>query len=104
MKQGDLIWISFSPQTGHEQMGRRPALIVSNDTFNQKTGLCLVCPVTNTDNGFPLHVPLQETLTTGVVMVEHIRSIDPMSRNAEHIESVPAATLAKVLLLMKKIF
>jgi len=104
MTQGDLIWISFSPQTGHEQMGRRPALIVSNDTFNLKTGLCLVCPVTNTDNGFPLHVPLQEILTTGVVMVEHMRSIDPVSRNAEHIESVPAATLSKVLALMKKIF
>lgn len=104
MKQGDLIWISFSPQIGHEQMGRRPALIVSNDTFNQKTGLCLVCPVTNTDNGFPLHVPLQETLTTGVVMVEQMQSINPTGRNAEHIESVPAATLAKVLSLMKKIF
>jgi len=104
MKQGDLIWLSFSPQTGHEQMGRRPALIVSNDIFNQKTGLCLVCPVTNTVSGFPLHVPLEGTMTTGVVMAEHIRSIDPVSRNAEHIESVPAATLTKVLALMKKIF
>lgn len=102
MKQGDLVWVSFSPQAGHEQMGR--ALIVSNDIFNQNTGMCLVCPVTNTDNGFPLHVPLQEAHTTGVVMVEQMRSIDPKSRNAEYIESVSAAMLSSVLSLVKKIF
>lgn len=104
MKQGDLVWVSFSPQAGHEQMGRRPALIVSNDIFNQNTGLCLVCPVTSADNGFPLHVTLQDARTTGVVMVEQMRSIDPKSRNAEYIESVSAAMLSSVLSLVKKIF
>ncbi len=60
-KQGDIIAITFDPQSGHEQKGRRPAFVVSKDLFNRSTGLAIVCPVTNTERGFPFHVPISTT-------------------------------------------
>ena len=98
VKQGQIIRINFSPQSGHEQRGTRPALVVSNDFFNEKTNMTIVCPITNTDNKFPLHVPLDErTATTGVVLCEHIRSMDIQARGYTVIEEIPADLLEKVL-------
>ncbi len=98
VKQGQIIRINFSPQSGHEQRGTRPALVVSNDFFNEKTNMTVVCPITNTDNKFPLHVPLDErTATTGVVLCEHIRSMDIQARGYTVIEELPADLLEKVL-------
>ncbi len=65
-QQGDIIYLDFDPQAGHEQKGRRPALVVSNYTYNKITRMALVCPITNTDRGFPLHVGLDSrTQSTG---------------------------------------
>ena len=98
VKQGQIIRINFSPQSGHEQRGTRPALVVSNDFFNEKTNMIIVCPITNTNNKFPLHVPLDErTVTTGVVLCEHIRSMDIQARGYTVIEELPADLLEKVL-------
>ncbi len=98
VKQGQIIRINFSPQSGHEQRGTRPALVVSNDFFNEKTNMTIVCPITNTNNKFPLHVPLDErTVTTGVVLCEHIRSMDIQARGYTVIEELPADLLEKVL-------
>jgi len=98
VKQGQIIRINFSPQSGHEQRGSRPALVVSNDFFNEKTNMTIVCPITNTNNKFPLHVPLDErTVTTGVVLCEHIRSMDIQARGYTVIEELPADLLEKVL-------
>lgn len=98
VKQGQIIRINFSPQSGHEQRGTRPALVVSNDFFNEKTDMTIVCPITNTNNKFPLHVPLDErTVTTGVVLCEHIRSMDIQARGYTVIEEIPADLLEKVL-------
>ncbi|WP_367116815.1 type II toxin-antitoxin system PemK/MazF family toxin [uncultured Fenollaria sp.] len=58
VEQGDIIKLSFNPQKGHEQAGFRPALVISNKVFNKNTNLAILCPITNTDNKFPLHVPL----------------------------------------------
>ncbi len=87
-QKGDFITLSFDPQAGHEQKGRRPALVVSNDLFNKHTGLAIVCPVTNTDRGFPFHlaVPSGSSLT-GFVMVEQVKSIDYAVRLAKFVES-----------------
>ncbi len=87
-QKGDFITLSFDPQAGHEQKGRRPALVVSNNLFNKHTGLAIVCPVTNTDRGFPFHlaVPSGSTLT-GFVMVEQVKSIDYAVRRAKFVES-----------------
>ncbi len=100
-QKGDFITLSFDPQAGHEQKGRRPALVVSNDLFNKHTGLAIVCPVTNTDRGFPFHlaVPGGSSLT-GFVMVEQVKSIDHAVRRAKFVESAPAGFVEDVLDLM----
>lgn len=98
VRQGDIIKVSLDPQKGHEQAGYRPAVIVSNDLFNQKTNLAIICPITNTNNRFPLHVPLDgKTQTTGVILCEHIRSLDLNARPYSIIERLPDSILEKVL-------
>ena len=98
VSQGDIIKINFDSQSGHEQAGYRPALVVSNDTFNQETNLALVCPITNTDNAFPLHVNLDDrTITTGVILCEHIKSLDINSRRYKIVEILPQDILDKVI-------
>lgn len=95
--QGDIIKVNFNPQRGHEQAGYRPALVVSNNTFNKKTHLTMVCPITNTDNEFPLHVPLDErTKTTGVILCEHIRTLELESRPYHFVEKLPVDILERV--------
>ena len=90
VSQGDIIKVSFNPQKGHEQAGFRPAVVVSNDFFNQKTNLAIVCPITNTNNRFPLHIPLDYRVkTTGVVLCEHIKSLDLNARSYSVIERMP---------------
>lgn len=90
VKQGDIIKLNFNPQAGHEQSEYRPAVVLSNYFFNQKTNLTIVCPITNTDNKFPLHIPLDErTQTTGVILCEHIKALDLTSRQYKIIESLP---------------
>lgn len=97
VRQGEIIKVNFNPRTGHEQAGYRPAVVVSNDVFNAKTGLVLVCPITNTDNGFPLHIPLSDGLqTTGVILCEHIRALDINSRGFKSIEQLPDDILRQV--------
>ena len=98
VKQGDIIKVNFNPQMGHEQAGYRPALVVSNDIFQTQTRLAIVCPITNTDNKFPLHVSLDSrTKTTGVVLCEHIRTLDLNSRPYIFIERIPDDILDKII-------
>ncbi len=97
-EQGDIITLEFSPQAGHEQSGHRPALVVSNNTFNRRTRIAIVCPITNTDRGFPLHVSLDEkTTTTGVIMCEQVKSLDVTARNAIFKEKASLEILEEVL-------
>ena len=97
VKQGDIIKVSFDPNSGHEQAGYRPALVVSNNEFIKRTKLAIVCPITNTDNHFPLHVPLDSrTKTTGVVLCEHVRTLDLQSRKSKLVERVPDDVLKLV--------
>ena len=98
VKQGTIIKVNFNPQAGHEQAGYRPAIVISNDIFNQKTNLTIVCPITNTNNQFPLHVPLDErTKTTGVILCEHIKSLDLNNRTYQIVEELPEDILKKVI-------
>lgn len=100
-KKGDFIAVSFDPQSGHEEKGRRPALVVSNDLFNRHTGLAIVCPVTNTDRGFPFHVRIPGSANvTGFVMAEQVKSLDFRSRNAKRIGSASLQVLSEVLALL----
>jgi mRNA interferase MazF len=99
--KGDFVALTFDPQSGHEQKGRRPALIVSNDLFNRHTGLAIVCPITNTICNFPFHVPLPyNTDLTGVVMVEQVKSIDFKARKVKRIGKADTTLLDEVLSLL----
>lgn len=98
LKQGDIIKVNFNPQRGHEQAGYRPAVIISNDFFNAKTNLAIVCPITNTDNKFPLHIPLQgKTKTTGVILCEHVKTLDLNARQYSFVEKLPKELLKQVI-------
>lgn len=98
LEYGDIIFLEFNPQTGHEQKGKRPALVVSNNTFNKFTEMALVCPITNTNKGFPLHVELDtRTKTTGVIMCEQVKALDIKARNGIFFEKVPKDILEEVI-------
>lgn len=100
-RRGDLVAITFDPQSGHEQRDRRPALVVSNDLFNKHAGVCIVSPVTNTRRDYPFHVTIPEgQKVTGVVMVEQIKSIGFHSRDVKRIGSAPEPVLQEVLSIL----
>ena len=98
VRQGHLIWLDFDPQIGYEQKGRRPALVISNETFNNFSKLAIVCPITNTDKNHPFHVKLNEkTKTKGVILCDQARTLDINARNYEYIEIIPEDILSDAL-------
>ncbi|MDE5866024.1 MAG: type II toxin-antitoxin system PemK/MazF family toxin [Lachnospiraceae bacterium] len=104
-KQGDIVFLDFSPQSGHEQSGRRQGVIISNEQFFMRTKFAVVCPIINSSNNFPLHIPLDNrTKTTGVILTEHMRCLDVVSRNIQFVEKMPADLLEKTLAYVKAFF
>ena len=100
-QKGDFVAVTFDPQSGHEQRGRRPALVVSNTLFNRHTGLAIVCPITNTDREFPFHVAVVDNPeVTGFVMVEQVKSIDFSARKARRIGRASDGLLEEVLSIL----
>ena len=100
-RKGEVITLSFDPQSGHEQRGRRPALVVSNDLFNKHTGLCIACPITNSRRDYPFHVAVEAGEgVTGFVMVEQVKSIDFRSRRAKRLGRASAKMLDEVLSIL----
>ena len=98
VNQGDIIIINLDPKSGHEQAGKSPALVVSNDTFNSRCNIVLACPITSTVNGFPLHVILDDrTKTQGSVLCEHIRSLDIEAGGYRVVERLPSDLLSNVI-------
>ena len=97
-KQGDIVYLDFDPQSGHEQRGKRPALVVSNNLFNRVSSLTMVCPITNTDRNHPFHIRLDARVnTTGVIMCDQARMLDLTSRGASYKESVPEDVIAEAV-------
>ena len=95
---GDLVVLDFDPQSGHEQQGRRPALVVSHRKFSQSTGLAILCPITNTSRTTPYRVPLPPgSGVTGFVMCEQVKSLDVASRRIKRIGTAPPDLLVEVL-------
>jgi len=96
--RGDVAWPSFDPQSGHEQAGRRPALIVSPQEYNRKVGLALLCPITNQCKGYPFEVALPKgTKATGVVLADQVKSMDWHARNIEYICRAPDSVVLEVI-------
>jgi len=89
-ERGDAVWISLDPQAGHEQAGRRPALVLSPSSYNRRVGLALFCPITRQVKGYPFEVVIPPGLdVVGVVLADAIKSLDWRARRVEHICSVP---------------
>lgn len=104
-KQGDIVFLDFSPQSGHEQAGRRPGVIISNEQFFIRTKFAMVCPIANTSNTFPLHIPLDNrTKTKGVILTEHMKCLDVISRNIQFVEKIPEDILEKTFAYVKAFF
>jgi mRNA interferase MazF len=96
--RGHIIWLDFDPQTGREQAGRRPALVLSPASYNRLTSLAIVCPITSQSKGYPYEVHLPSGLhATGVVLSDHIKSLDWVVRRAEYLDVLPDAELSNVL-------
>ena len=102
-QRGDLVVLTFDPQAGDEQQGRRPALIISNTLFNQRVGLAIACPITNTDRNFPFHVNVQNENLSGFVMTEQVKSIDYRARNVKFVAKINEEVLDHVLGLLESI-
>ncbi len=97
-EKGDFVSLSFGPQSGHEQRGRRPALVISNNLFNKHTGLAIVCPITNTNREVPFHLAIPHSSSlTGFVMVDQLKSVDYVSRAAKRIDKAPSQLVDDVV-------
>lgn len=95
--QGDIIIMDFDPQLGHEQKGRRPALVLSNNTLNRHSSLIMVCPITSRKKKHPFHVALDSrTKTTGVILCDHVKMLDVSARDARFLEKCPSEILDNV--------
>lgn len=94
---GDLVWLTFDPQAGHEQRGRRPALILSPRAYNSKARLAIVCPITSQVKGYPFEVPLPPGPTiTGVVLADHLKNLDWQARRVVFETKAPADVVTDV--------
>ena len=95
--RGDVVWITFNPQAGHEQAGRRPAVVLSPSSYNGKVGLAILCPVTSQVKGYPFEVAIPSGLKlSGVILADQVKSLDWRVRNAEFICKLPQETTSEV--------
>ena len=86
--RGDLLWVNFSPQIGHEQASKRPACVVSSKSYNKKSGLVLLCPITSSIKGYPFEVDIVSNKINGVILTDQVRSIDWTARKVTFIDSI----------------
>lgn len=97
--RGDAVWLTFDPQAGHEQSGKRPALVLSPRDYNAKVGLALVCPITRQVKGYPFEVPLPSGAPLGgAVLSDQVKSLDWRARKAQRITQLPAPIVEQVVL------
>jgi mRNA interferase MazF len=95
---GDVVWITLNPQAGYKQAGRRPAVVLSPQSYNSKTGLAIFCPITNQIKGYPFEVIIPAGLSVaGAVLSDQVKSLDWRARNAELICTLPTETISEVL-------
>lgn len=100
--RGDAVWLNFNPQAGHEQSGRRPAIVLSPRSYNRKVGLALFCPITNQIKGYPFEVIIPSGLgVTGAVLSDQVKNLDWKIRDAELIARLPAFVMSEVLKKLK---
>ncbi len=98
--RGDLVWLQFDPQIGHEQAGTRPALTLSPRAYNEKVGLAIFCPVTSNEKGYPFEVKIEEQKIRGVILADQVKSLDWRKREAKFIVKAPAKVVIEVIKLL----
>lgn len=104
-ERGDIVWINFNPQKGHEQAGRRPAIIISPANYNNLVGLAIMCPITNQVKGYPFEVLLSEGMQTlGVVLADQVKSLDWKARQAQFIEKASSDITEQVIAKIMPLF
>lgn len=97
-ERGDIVLLDFSPQSGREQSGKRPAVVISPKTYNVRVGLAVFCPITSKIKKYPFEVPLEKFLKTkGAVLSDHVKNLDWQVRNVRFIEKMPKKNLQEVL-------
>lgn len=97
-ERGHIIWLTFTPQAGHEQAGRRPALVLSPAAYNARVSLAIVCPITSQQKGYPFEVVIPSRLPiSGVILADQVKSLDWRARQAEYSCALPSATVREVL-------
>jgi mRNA interferase MazF len=97
--RGDIVWLEFNPQAGREQAGRRPALVLSPKAYNQATSLALMCPIISKVKGYPFETPVPDGLkVSGVVLADHLKSLDWRARNGTFADKAPEGVVADVRL------
>jgi len=96
-ERGSLVWLHFSPQAGSEQAGRRPAIVLTTAPYHRRSRLAIVCPITSREKGWPMEVKLPDGLpVSGVVLVDHVRSIDREARGMEIVGAAPRDVLDEI--------
>lgn len=103
-EKGDFVWLDFDPQLGHEQKGRRPAICISHQKYNQKTGLALFCPITSHIKGYPFEIILDSHSINGCVLSDQVKSLDWTKRNCAFIEKSSEEEISEVLENLKLLF
>lgn len=96
-RRGDVVWLNLNPQAGHEQAGRRPAVVISPEKYNRKTGLAIFCPITSQVKGYPFEVILPDGLPVkGAILADQVKSLDWRIRDTELICTLPESTIFEV--------
>jgi len=96
-ERGDIVWLDFTPQAGHEQQGKRPAIVLSPQAYNKKTGLALFCPITTKQKGYPFEVEIHARKINGVVLSDQIKSLDWQQRGADFIEKATEREIDEII-------
>lgn len=97
-RRSDVVWITLNPQAGHEQAGRRPAVVLSPQAYNGKVGLAILCPITSQVKGYPFEVPIPDGLpVTGVILADQVKSLDWRARDATFVCRLPLHTATEAL-------
>ena len=102
-ERGDIVWLDFNPQLGHEQRGRRPALVMSYKTYNERIGLAIFCPITSKEKGYPFEVKIEGIKIKGCALSDQVKSLDWNVRNIEFIEKIKDELFEEVLIKFLKL-
>jgi len=96
-ERGDIVWLDFDPQAGHEQAGKRPAIVLSDSAYNARIGLCIACPITSKKKGYPFEVDIQGKRISGVVLSDQVKSLDWQQRNIGFVEKASQSAIDTVV-------